>query len=109
MVDLNVDGGGGTTTAGKGTLTFTSPQQNQDTSHLQRIIENQKKALDFQEQRIQLLERDLRLARASNSGNNLGFTKEELTFILSRVHPDKNPNSKLAPDLTKKIINNRKK
>ena len=108
MVDLNVDGGGSTTTAGTGTLTFTSPQQNQDTSHLQRIIENQKKALDLQEQRIQILERDLRLARASNSGNNLGFTKEELTFILSKVHPDKNPNSKIAPQLTKKLISRRK-
>ena len=107
MVDLSIDGGGKTTTSG--TLTFAAPRQNEDTSALKRKIENQQKKLDLQEQRIQLLERDLRLARASNSGNNLGFTKEELTFILSKVHPDRNPNSKLAPDLTKKIINNRKK
>jgi len=107
MVDLTMDGSGNVTTAG--TVTFTSPQLNEDTSALKRKIENQQKKLELQEQRIQLLERDLRLARASKSNNNLGFTKEELNFILSRVHPDKNPNSKLAPDLTKKIINNRKK
>jgi hypothetical protein len=106
MVDLSIDGGGTTTTAG--TLTFGAPRLNEDTSALKRKIENQQKKLELQEQRIQLLERDLRLARASNSGNNLGFTKEELTFILSRVHPDKNPNSKISPELTKKIISRRK-
>lgn len=106
MVDLSTDGSGTTSTSG--TITFGAPQQNQDTRHLQRLIENQKKALDLQEQRIQMLERDLRLARASNSGNNLGFTKEELSFILSKVHPDKNPNSKIAPQLTKKLISRRK-
>tara|TARA_R100000734_G_C3306445_1_gene96951 strand:- start:882 stop:1211 length:330 start_codon:yes stop_codon:yes gene_type:complete len=109
MADLNVDGAGnvGTTKATTaGTLTFGAPT---DTSHLKRKIESQKKQLDLQEQRIQLLERDLRLARASNSGNNLGFTKEELNFILSRVHPDKNPNSKIATSLTSKLIQRRKK
>ena len=106
MVDLTMDGSGNVTTAG--TVTFTSPQLNEDTSALKRKIENQQKKLELQEQRIQLLERDLRLARASNSESNLGFTKEELTFILSKVHPDKNPNSKIAPQLTKKLISRRK-
>ena len=101
-----MDGSGNVTTIG--TVTFTSPQLNEDTSALKRKIENQQKTLDLQEQRIQLLERDLRLARASKSNNNLGFTKEELTFILSKVHPDKNPNSKIAPQLTKKLISRRK-
>jgi hypothetical protein len=37
----------------------------------------------------------------------MNFSKEELAFILSKVHPDKNPNSKIAPALTKKIIKKR--
>ena len=109
MADINVDGAGnaGTTKATTaGTLTFGGSI---DTSYLKRKIESQKKQLDLQEQRIQLLERDLRLARASNSGNNMGFTKEELNFILSKVHPDKNPNSKIATSLTTKLIKERKK
>ena len=36
------------------------------------------------------------------------FTKEELAFILSRVHPDKNPNSNIATKLTSKLIMKRK-
>ncbi len=102
---IDVSGNVGTTGASTaGTLTFGAPT---DTSYLKRKIESQKKQLDLQEQRIQLLERDLRLARASNSGNNIGFTKEELNFILSKVHPDKNPNSNIAPKLTQKLIKER--
>jgi len=37
----------------------------------------------------------------------VNFTKEELMFILSRVHPDKNPDSKLAHQLTQKLIRKR--
>ena len=116
MVKMYVDGSGnvGTTqTTSAGTLTFGTTQDmsllNAEIDNQKRMIENQQKRLDLQEQKILQLTRDLRLARASNSGNNLGFTKEELNFILSKVHPDKNPNSKLSPELTKKIIDNRKK
>ena len=35
------------------------------------------------------------------------FTQEEFMFILSRVHPDKNPDSKLAHQLTQKLIRKR--
>ncbi len=105
MINLNVDGGGGTTTSG--TVTLVAPRQ--DTNDLKRKIDNQQRQIDLQEQKIELLERDLRLSKASKSVDNNNFTKEELAFILSRVHPDKNPNSNIATTLTSKLIKGRNK
>ena len=48
------------------------------------------------------------LKEALDKQINLDFTKEELAFILSRVHPDKNPDSKIATTLTSKLIKGRK-
>ena len=101
-IDLTFGDGGNTSASTSGTLYIS-----QDSSHLKRKIEKQQEKIDFLNQRVELLERDLRLARASKSNNNMNFSKEELAFILSKVHPDKNPNSKIAPALTQKLIKNR--
>ena len=37
--------------------------------------------------------------------NSSGLTKKDLKFILSKIHPDKNPGSTMANYLTTKIIN----
>ena len=37
------------------------------------------------------------------------ITQKEWAFILSRVHPDKNVGSKMAHELTLKLLNERKK
>ena len=37
--------------------------------------------------------------------NSLGLTIKDLKFILSKIHPDKNPGSTMANYLTTKIIN----
>ena len=89
-IDLTFGDGGNTSASTSGTLYIS-----QDSSHLKRKIEKQQEKIDFLNQRVELLERDLRLARASKSNNNMNFSKEELAFILSKVHPDKNPNSGL--------------
>ena len=47
--------------------------------------------------------------QADEQASNAGFTKQELAFILSRVHPDKNPDSEMAHKLTTKLIKGRKK
>ena len=103
MVDLTMDGTGSINTSG--TVTVAAPSPNN--SELKRKIENQEKQIEFLQQRTEVLERDLRLAKASKSVDNNNFTKEELAFILSRVHPDKNPNSNIATTLTSKIIKGR--
>lgn len=103
MVDLKMDGSGNTTTSG--TVSFVAPRQ--DINDLKRKIDNQQRQIDLQEQKIEILERHLKLARASKSVDNNNFTKEELAFILSRVHPDKNPNSNIATTLTSKLIKGR--
>lgn len=101
-IDLTFGDGGNTSASTSGTLYIS-----QDSSHLKRKIEKQQERIDFLNERVELLERDLRLAKASKSNNNMNFSKEELAFILSKVHPDKNPNSKIAPALTQKLIKNR--
>ena len=40
---------------------------------------------------------------------NGGFTDEETRFILMRCHPDHNQGSKIALQLTQKLVRNRKK
>ena len=108
-IDLTVGGSGNTTNVGGTTRAATSGTLyvSKDSSHLERKIEKQQQKINFLNDRIELLERDLRLARASKSNKNMNFSKEELAFILSKVHPDKNPNSKIAPALTQRLIKNR--
>ena len=108
-IDLTVDGSrnttftGGTTAAGtSGTLYISK-----DTARLERKIEKQQETIDFLNQRVELLERDLRLAKASKSTDSMNFSKEEIAYILTKVHPDKNPDSKIANELTTKILKNR--
>ena len=38
---------------------------------------------------------------------NLDLSKEDVKFILMKCHPDKNPNSEKAIQLTKKLLKNR--
>ena len=108
-IDLTVGDGGNTMNVGGTTRAATTGTLyiSQDSSNLKRKIEKQQERIDFLNERVELLERDLRLAKASKSNNNMNFSKEELAFILSKVHPDKNPNSKIAPALTQKLIKNR--
>tara|TARA_Y100000114_G_scaffold151829_1_gene169190 strand:+ start:72 stop:416 length:345 start_codon:yes stop_codon:yes gene_type:complete len=108
-IDLTVGDGGNTMNVGGTTRAATSGTLyiSQDSSHLKRKIEKQQERIDFLNQRVELLERDLRLAKASKSNNDINFSKEELAFILSKVHPDKNPNSKIATALTQRLIKNR--
>ena len=108
-IDLTVGDGGNTTNVGGTTSAGTSGTLYipQDSSHFKRKIEKQQETIDFLNQRVKLLERDLRLAKASKPNVNINFSKEELAFILSKVHPDKNPNSKIAPALTQRLIKNR--
>lgn len=100
MVDLQMDGSGNTTTSG--TVTFAAPRQNQDA----RVVELQEKVKRYARQIDELKQA---LDEALDNQTDTDFTKEELAFILSRVHPDKNPNSNIATTLTSKLIKGRNK
>ena len=100
MVDLTMDGSGNINTSG--TVTFAVPPPNQDAL----VRELQEKAKRYARQINELKEA---LDQALDNQTDTNFTKEELAFILSRVHPDKNPNSKIATSLTSKLIKQRKK
>jgi len=100
MIDLQMDGSGNTTTSG--TVTFVAPRQNQDA----RVIELQEQIKRYARQIDELKQA---LDEALNNQTDTDFTKKELAFILSRVHPDKNPNSNIATTLTSKLIKGRNK
>ena len=99
MVDLTMDGTGINTS---GTVTFAAPRPNQDAL----VRELQEKVKRYASQIEQLKQA---LDEALDNQTDTNFTKEELAFILSRVHPDKNPDSKIATTLTSKLIQRRKK
>ena len=52
--------------------------------------------------RIKYLEKKL------NNVNDINFSEKDLKFILMKCHPDKNPDSKQAIELTKKLLKMRK-
>ena len=100
MVDLSMDGSGSTNTSG--TVTFAAPRQNKDAL----VIELQEKVKRYANQIEQLKQA---LDEVLDNQTDTNFTKEELAFILSKVHPDKNPNSNIATTLTTKLIKGRNK
>ena len=100
MVDLTMDGTGNVNTSG--TVTFAAPRPNQDAL----VRELQEKVKRYASQIEQLKQA---LDEALDNQTDTNFTKEELAFILSRVHPDKNPDSKIATTLTSKLIQRRRK
>ena len=111
-VDITI-GTAGNTTAG---TTSASPSivfnNDKEVQLLKAKINALITSMNGREDYIKNLEFQLRLARASNKKEEViqdmtGFTKEELKFILSKVHPDKNPNSKIATALTTKLLKNR--
>ena len=99
MTFFTVDGAGTTRTA-SGTITIGAPSQN-DT-----LVRELHEKIKRDAEQIHKLEQALK--EALDKQTNLDFTKEELAFILSRVHPDKNPDSKIATTLTSKLIKGRK-
>ena len=52
--------------------------------------------------RIEYLEKKL------NNVNDINFSDKDLKYILMKCHPDKNPDSKQAIELTKKLLKMRK-
>ena len=96
--------GGGTTAAvgSSGTLSIGSSVHNKQ--QLYDKIDRQEKVISDQVAEINALRQKL---EDIQQNNDLGFSKEELAFILSKVHPDKNPNSYIAPKLTQKLIKKR--
>ena len=108
--EFTVDGAGNTTTGTtRASIVFNNGNEVQE---LKSQINQLKTALNGREDYIKNLELQLRTARPSSKSEKVeqdlsGFTKEELKFILSKVHPDKNPNSKIASALTTKLLKNR--
>ena len=101
--DFIFDGGGTTAAIGTtGTLSIGSSAHN--TQQLSDKIDRQEKVISDQVAEINALRQKLEHIQQNN---DLGFSKEELAFILSKVHPDKNPNSSIAPKLTQKLIKKR--
>ncbi len=101
--DFIFDGGGTTAAIGtSGTLSIGSSSHN--TQQLYDKIDRQEKVISDQVAEINALRQKLEHIQQNN---DLGFSKEELAFILSKVHPDKNPNSSIAPKLTQKLIKKR--
>ena len=99
------------TAASSGSLTLTidgsdSTLRNQ-IIQLEQTIERQQQVIGRLNLQIEHLIEDLKTQEELES--DVGFTKEELAFILSRVHPDKNPDSEMAHKLTTKLIKGRKK
>ena len=101
--DFIFDGGGTTAAIGTtGTLSIGSSAHN--TQQLYDKIDRQEKVISDQVAEINALRQKLEHIQQNN---DLGFSKEELAFILSKVHPDKNPTSSIAPKLTQKLIKKR--
>ena len=101
--DFIFDGGGTTAAIGTtGTLSIGSSAHN--TQQLYDKIDRQEKVISDQVAEINALRQKLEHIQQNN---DLGFSKEELAFILSKVHPDKNPDSSIAPKLTQKLIKKR--
>jgi len=73
---------------------------------LRNTIELQQQVIDRLKLQIEHLIEELKTQKELES--DVGFTQEEMNFILSRVHPDKNPDSKMAHKLTTKLIKRRK-
>lgn len=104
MIDFVFDGGGATTTgttSGTYTSAVTIPAPRAD----HKIKELEAKAESYRKEIIALRKA---LDEANKETTDTNFSKDELTFILSKVHPDKNPNSEVALELTKKLISRRK-
>ena len=96
----------GTATIGHGTtstatLRLSTPKSRSETELLKRQIITLESEIRRQQKNIEDLLNRIEEHEVVN------FTKEELMFILSRVHPDKNPDSKLAHQLTQKLIRKR--
>ena len=49
------------------------------------------------------------IRKLKNMQTESGFTQKELKFLLMRCHPDKNPDSKMAIEITQKIIQKKRK
>lgn len=67
-------------------------------------IDNLQISLGEEKRQNSLLRQQLNSAVKTNI-----FTEKELKVILSKVHPDKNNNSEVCNEITKKIIRERKK
>ena len=101
--DFIFDGGGTTAAIGtSGTLSIGSSAHN--TQQLYDKIDRQEKVISDQVAEINALRQKLEHIQQNN---DLGFSKEELAFILSKVHPEKNHNSYIAHKLTQKLIKKR--
>ena len=109
-VDMTIDSAGNTTAGTtQASIVFNNDKE---VELLKAKINALITSMNGREDYIKNLEFQLKLARASNKKEEViqdmtGFTKEELKFILSKVHPDKNPNSKIATALTTKLLKNR--
>ena len=55
-----------------------------------------------------LQDRIIYLEKKLNDVNDINFSDKDLKFILMKCHPDKNPESKQAIELTKKLLKMRK-
>ena len=83
--DFVFSGGGTTASVGSsGTLSIGSSSHN--TQQLYDKIDRQEKVINDQVAEINALRQKLEHIQQNN---DLGFSKEELAFILSKVHPDK--------------------
>ena len=81
--------------------TLNSASRTNEEPRLRRNIAELESQINSQQARTKDLQRQL------EELGKVNFTREELNFILSRVHPDKNPNSKTAHQLTQKLIKKR--
>jgi hypothetical protein len=79
----------GTTNSSSGTASFYIPNPDAEVNQLKEEIRKLKEQLAYRDAKE--------------------ITQKEWAFILSRVHPDKNVGSKMAHELTLKLLKERKR
>ena len=109
-IDLSVGGSENVTTAG--TTKFYVSDDSAQVQALKSDINKLKTEINKRDDYITWLKKEVENAKPKTVKEVVvqdlsGFTKEELKFILTKVHPDKNPNSKIATALTTKLLKTR--
>ena len=85
----------GTANVTFGNTGITSNYQNDQINKLLNTIQKLKDHIKYLEKKL-------------NNVNDINFSDKDLKFILMKCHPDKNPNSKQAIELTKKLLKMKK-
>ena len=103
MIDLTVATSSGNVLGTSTSATIVSPFRLDQSKEIKKLKQEIKSLSDLNDH----LRNEIN--KLNNTKTEAGFTKEELAFILSKVHPDKNPHSNLALELTKKLLSKRRK